>query len=136
MTVHYHVAESQLITHYYFCTGVIDRLSDQTRTPAELFGDGELELIQNLCRYSEIISEIEHTKNDEEGFPGVFDYEVSETLAAQLWILLCEQHPEFEPWDFPDENQFRSLVEKLIDDWLQQRIPRELTIQQWLERQQ
>ena len=65
--------EAQLITHYYFCTGVIDRLDDQNRTPAELFGDGELELIQNLCRYSQIISEIEHGKNDEEGFPGVFD---------------------------------------------------------------
>ncbi|WP_419833075.1 hypothetical protein [Endozoicomonas atrinae] len=69
-------------------------------------------------------------------FPGVFDYEVSETLAAQLWILLCEQHPEFEPWDFPDESQFKNLVEQLIDDWLHQRIPRELTIQQWLEKRQ
>ncbi len=128
--------EAQLITHYYFCTGVIERLSDQIRTPAELFGDGALELIHNLCRYSQIISKIENSKNDDEGSPGVFDYEVSETLAAQLWILLCEQHSEFEPWDFPDEKQFHRLVEQLIDDWIQQRIPRELTIQQWLERQQ
>lgn len=128
--------EAQLITHYYFCTGVIDGLSDQARTPAELFGDGELELIHNLCRYSQIISEIEHSKNDEEGFPGVFDYEISETLAAQLWIDLCEQNPEFEPWDFPNDNQFRKLVEQLIDDWLKQRLPRELTIQQWLEKRQ
>ncbi|MBO9484125.1 hypothetical protein [Salinisphaera sp. G21_0] len=122
--------EAQLITHYYFCNGVIDRLSNQARTPAELFGDGELELIHNLCRYSQIISEIEHSKNDEEGFPGVFDYEISETLAAQLWIALCEQNPEFEPWDFPEESQFRNLVEQLIDDWLHQRLPRELVIQQ------
>ncbi len=124
-----------LVTHYYFCTGVIERLSGQTRTPAELFGDGELELIQNLCRYSLIISETEHSKNHEEGFPGVFDYEVSETLAAQLWVALCEQHPEFEPWDFPDEKQFRILAERLIDDWINEQLPRDITInKQWLER--
>ena len=128
-------SEAQLITHYYFCAGVLEQLSDQTLTPAELFGDGELELIQNLCRYSQIISEIEHSKNDEKGFPGVFDYEVSEMLAAQLWIALCEQNPKFEPWDFPDEDQFRKLVERLIDEWLHQCFPRALTIQQWLERQ-
>ncbi|WP_067582796.1 hypothetical protein [Endozoicomonas ascidiicola] len=128
--------EAQLITHYYFCAGVRDQLSNQTRTPAELFGDGELELIQNLCRYSQIISEIEHAKNEVEGFPGVFDYEVSEMLAAQLWIELCEQHPEYEPWEFPDEKRFHQLVEQLINDWLHQRLPRELTIQQWLKKQQ
>ena len=40
-------SEAQLITHYYFCTGVIDRLSVGSRSPAEPFGDGELELIGN-----------------------------------------------------------------------------------------
>ncbi|WP_067518566.1 hypothetical protein [Endozoicomonas ascidiicola] len=126
----------QLVTHYYFCTGVIERLGKQQRSPAELFGDGELELIHNLCRYSQIISEIEHAKNEVEGFPGVFDYEVSEMLAAQLWIELCEQHPEFEPWEFPDDKQFQTLVEQLIDDWLHQQIPREQSIQQWLKKRQ
>lgn len=128
-------SEAQMITHYYFCTGVIDRLSVGSRSPAELFGDGELELIQNLCRYSEILSEIEHGKNDEEGFPGVFDYEVSEDLAPQLWIALCEQNPEFEPWEFPDEQLFRRLADRLMDDWIAERIPRELAIRDWLEKQ-
>ena len=128
-------SEAQLITHYYFCTGIIDRLSVGSRSPAELFGDGELELIQNLCRYSEILSEIEHGKNAEEGFPGVFDYEVSEDLAAQLWIALCEQNLEFEPWDFPDEQLFCRLVDRLMDDWIAERIPRELIIEEWLKGQ-
>lgn len=127
--------EAQLITHYYFCIGVIDRLSVSSRAPAELFGDGELELIHNLCRYSQILSEIEHSKNDEAGFPGVFDYEVSEDLAAQLWVALCDQNPEFEPWDFPDEQLFRRLADQLMDDWIAERIPRELDIGDWLEKQ-
>lgn len=127
--------ETQLITHYYFCTGVIDRLSVGSRSPAELFGDGELELVQNLCHYSQIVSEIEHRKNDEAGFPGVFDYEVSEQLVAQLWVALCEQNPEFEPWDFPDDNRFRTLAERLIDDWIAERIPGELVIDEWLKKQ-
>ncbi len=126
------VNEATLITHYYFCAGVLDQLSGHQRTPAELFGDGELELIYSLCRYSQIISDIEQSKNEDEGYPGVFDYEVSETLAAQLWVLLCEQHQEFEPWDAPDEKQFRIFVEHLIDDWINERIPRGRTITQWL----
>ena len=128
-------SEAQMITHYYFCTGVIDRLSVGSRAPAELFGDGELELVENLCRYSQILSEIEHGKNAEEGFPGVFDYEVSEDLAAQLWIALCEQNLEFEPWDFPDEQLFCRLVDRLMDDWMAERIPRELDIRDWLNKQ-
>ena len=128
-------SEAQLITHYYFCTGVIDRLSVGSRAPAELFGDGELELVENLCRYSQILSEIEHGKNDEEGFPGVFDYEVSEDLAAQLWIALCEQNPEFEPWGFPCDDRFRQLADRLMDDWMAERIPRELIIEEWLKKQ-
>ena len=124
-----------MITHYYFCTGVIDRLSVGSRSPAELFGDGELELIQNLCRYSQILSEIEHGKNDEEGFPGVFDYEISEYLASRLWIALCEQNPEFEPWELPDEQLFRRLADRLIDGWIAERIPRELAIRDWLKKQ-
>ncbi len=74
-------------------------------------------------------------KDESIKFPGVFDYEVSEDLAAQLWIALCEQNPEFEPWDFPDEQLFCRLVDRLMDDWIAERIPRELIIEEWLKGQ-
>lgn len=112
------------VTHYYLTTGIMEGLSSEgvVSHSEELMGDGQVELIDALYDYAVILTEawksLSHLHDD----MGIFDYEVSEDLAAQMFIALSKRakvlNPKLEDnYEMPCHTEWAELCKKVITYW-------------------
>ena len=106
--------ETIAATHYYFVTGVFEQQDDNHPLHE---GTGQIEYVLYLYPFSVAIDEA-YQVAPERDCPGVFDYEVSEDLAATLFHELVLD----EGADLPDVKRWRELIAELVDLWCKEKV--------------
>ena len=128
------VEDDLLVTHFYLCKGITEK-AEKLGSIGDLYGEAEDSVIYTAIFYSLILHQNEYEFCDDDK-PGVFNYEVSEDLAASLWLLLSKQESSemgTMEWWYPNVNEFRHLSKLLIRDWISGKLKCSDDVEAWLK---
>ena len=93
--------------HYYFCEALLPKLNKHDID----FHCGESMRVLELLDYSQIIYQADDELYKEDGYPGLFEYELMEPF-ADAFIELVDDN------EWPCEDEFKQAVTTIIKNWM------------------